>query len=116
MKFKLGQKVKYMRITRKIEINMQYWTPDDFTKYDEEKILRRRELVYFDKKRIGYIMGRRKLVFYTIFGVERDSGDNFEPESEWVEIKRQEYGFAYLVAYNMGKTDYVLEDDLREAN
>ncbi|MCK4447007.1 MAG: hypothetical protein KAW56_07990 [Candidatus Marinimicrobia bacterium] len=115
MKFKLGQKVGYRRISRKIEINMQYWTADNFGE-DEEKILRRREFVCLDKKRIGYIMGRRRLTFRTIFAVETDSGVEFEPATEWVDIKRQEYGFAYLVAYSMGKTDYVLEKDLKETN
>lgn len=51
MKFKLGQKVGYRRISRKIEINMQYWTADNFGE-DEEKILRRREFVYLDKKKL----------------------------------------------------------------
>lgn len=61
-------------------------------------------------------MGRRRLTFRTIFAVETDNGDEFEPATEWVDIKRQEYGFAYLVAYSMGKTDYVLEKDLKETN
>ena len=43
MKFKLGQKVKYKRISKKIEIDMQYWTPDDFEGY-EEKVLERRDM------------------------------------------------------------------------
>ena len=119
MKFKLGQKVKYKRISKKIEINMQFWTPDDFkedpeTNEIEEKELARREFIELKDERTGYIMGRRKLVFRTHFGVEIDSVDGFEPGSEWVEIKRQEYNFAYLVAYGMGQTNYVLEEDLRE--
>ena len=92
---------------------MQYWEIDDFQE-DEEKALERREFVELKNERIGYVMGRRKLTFITYFVVARDSGDNFEPETEWVEIARQEYGFAYLVAYTMGKTNYVLEEDLRE--
>jgi len=115
MKFKLGQRVRYRRITKKIEINQKYWEFDDFKEY-EEKVLRRRELVYLDKKRIGYIVGRRKLVFYTIFEAVREEGDFLEPGAEWVKIKRQEYGFAYLIAYTMGKTNYVLEKDLKEIN
>ena len=35
-KFKLGQKVKYKRISKKIEIDRQYWEFDDFEE-DEEK-------------------------------------------------------------------------------
>jgi len=115
MKFKLGQKVRYRRITRKRKIDQKYWEFDDFKEY-EEKHLKRRELVYLDKEINGYVVGRRKLVFYTIFEAVREEGDFLEPRAEWVKIKRQEYGFAYLVAYTMGKTDYVLEKDLRGVN
>jgi len=119
MKFKLGQKVIYKRISKNIEIDMQFWTPDDFkedpeTNEIEEKELARREFIELKNERTGYVMGRRRLIFRTYLGVEIDSGDNFEPETEWVDIKRQEYGFAYLVAYGMGQTNYVLEEDLRE--
>jgi len=118
MKYRLGQKVKYKRISKKIEINMQFWTPDDFkedpeTNEIEEKELARREFIELKNERTGYVMGRRRLTFRTYLGVEIDSGDNFEPETEWVDIKRQEYGFAYLVACTMGKTDFVLEEDLK---
>jgi len=115
MKYKLGQKVSYKRITKKIEINMQFWTPKDF-KEGEEKHLNRREFIELDKERIGYVMGRRKLVFGTYFGVKVEEGTIYEPGAEWVKIVRQAKGYAYLVAYTMGKTNYVLEDDLREAN
>lgn len=111
MKFKLGQKVSYIRISRKIEIDQKYWEFDDFEEY-EEKTLKRRESVHLDKARIGYILGRRKLVFNTIFEAVREEGDFLEPGAEWVKIKRQEYGFVYLVAYDMGHTNYVLERDL----
>ena len=111
MKFKLGQKVRYKRITKKIEIDMQYWEYDDFKEY-EEKELTRREFVELDKEKIGYVMGRRKLVFKTYFIAVGDNGDIYEPATEWVEIARQEYGFAYLVAYGMGQTNYVLEEDI----
>ena len=111
MKFKLGQKVNYIRISRKIEIDRQFWVFDDFEE-DEEKTLKRRESVYLDKARIGYISGRRKLVFNTIFEAVKEEGDFLEPGAEWVKIKRQEYGFAYLVAYDMGHINYVLERDL----
>ena len=112
MVFKLGQKVKYKRISKKIEIDMQFWVVDDFEE-DEEKELMRRKFIELEKERIGYVMGRRKLAFKTIFVVEIDNGDGFEDATEWVDIKRQEYGYAYLIAYTMGKTDYVLEENLR---
>ena len=107
MKYKLGQKVKYRRISKKIEIDRQFWTLIDFEE-DDEKELERREFIELDKERNGYIVGRRKLVFKTYFGVEGE----YENETEWVGIKRQEYGYAYLIAYDMGHTNYVLEEDL----
>ena len=116
MKFRLGQKVSYKRISKKIEIDMQYWTPDDFAEGDEEKILERRKFIELKKERTGYVMGRRNLVFKTHFGIERDSGDDWEPATEWVEIKKQTKNFAYLVAYGMGQTNYVLEEDLNKGN
>ena len=115
MKYKLGQKVRYKRITKKIEINMQFWTLKDF-KEGEEKHLNRRKFIELDKERTGYVMGRRKLVFGTYFGVEVEEGTIYEPAPEWVKIIWQARGYAYLVAYTMGKTNYVLEDDLREVN
>jgi len=115
MEFKLGQKVQYKRISRKIEIDMQYWTPKDF-KEGEEKHLNRRESIELDKKRTGYIMGRRKLVFGTYFGVEVEEGTEIEPGAEWVKIIWQAKGYAYSVAYTMGKTNYVLEEDLNKGN
>jgi len=119
MKFKLGQHVRYKRISKKIEIDMQYWTPDDFKENPEtceieEKELARREFVNLKNERIGYVMGRRKLTFKTYFKVETDSGDGFEDGADWVDIARQEYSYAYLIAYTMGKTDYVLEEDLED--
>ena len=111
MKFKLGQKVEYKRISKKIEINTHFWTTEDFEQ-DEEKILERREFIELKKERIGYIVGRRKLVFKTIFSVNSDYDDD-SGIVEFVDIERQEYRFAYLVAYDMGHTNFVLEEDLK---
>ena len=113
MKFRLGQKVGYKRISKKIEIDMQYWVVDDFEE-DEEKGLERREFIELEKERIGYVMGRRKLVSITYFQVFTDNGDNFEPATEFVGITKQKYQYFYVVAYTMGKTNYALEEDLEE--
>jgi len=113
MEFKLGQKVRYKRISKKIEIDMQYWAPRDFEEY-EEKILERRELIELNRERTGYVMGRRKLVFKTIFWVNEFYDHDDEETKLFVDIARQEYGYAYLVAYGMGQTNYVLEEDLKE--
>lgn len=117
MKFNLGQKVKYKRISKKININMQYWTLKDF-KEGEEKVLTRREFIELGKERIGYVMGRRNLVFKTIFAV-KDTGltgyddEREENPPEYVDIERQEKKFVYVVAYDMGHTNFVLEEDLK---
>ena len=119
MKYKLGQKVSYKRISKKIEIDMQFWTPDDFeedpeTNEIEEKELVRRELIELKDERTGYVMGRRKLVFRTMFMVKDDYYVEDDVPAHYVDIKRQERKFAYLIAYGMGQTNYVLEEDLNE--
>lgn len=91
---------------------MQYFDVPDFEQV-EEKELERREFVILNKERVGYIMGRRKLVFKTIFSVNDDNYDDDHNIIEFVDIERQEYRFVYLIAYNMGKTNYVLEEDLK---
>ena len=111
MKYLLGQKVKYKKISKKINQSEQYLTVEDFEE-DEEKTLERRKSIELGKERIGYIAGRRRFTFRTYFQVVTDNGDGFEPESEWVQVMEQDYRFAYLVAYDMGKTNYVLEKDL----
>lgn len=113
MEFKLGQKVKYKRINKKIKMNEHYLTKEDFCD-DEKKELNRREFIELDNERIGYIAGRRKFTFRTTFQVA-DVYDADEPTNdEFVDIVEQDYKFTYLVAYDMGKTNYVLEKDLRE--
>jgi len=113
MKFKLGQKVRYKRITKHIKAGEKYLKLDDFVEgIDEEKMLERRESIELMNERTGHIMGRRRFVFKTYLGVEVDNGDGISPGSEWVDIKKQEYGYAYQVAYDMGHTNYVLEEDL----
>lgn len=92
---------------------MQYFDVPDFEQ-GEEKVLERREFIELKKERTGYIVGRRKLTFKTIFSVNNDNYDDDSNIIEFVDIKRQEYKFTYLVAYGMGQTNYVLEEDLRE--
>lgn len=113
MKFKLGQKVKYKRVTKKIEIGEQYLTLENFGE-DEERILERRESIKLENERTGYIMGRRRFVFKTILSIIDENYDynDMGNVAEFVDIKRQEYGYAYQVAYGMGCTNYVLEEDL----
>ena len=96
-------------------MNEHYLNPDNFTEY-EVKSLERRESIKLDKERVGYIAGRRRFTFRTYFQVEfMDEDSELQPD-EWVDIIKQEYGFAYLIAYDMGKTNYALEEDLKEVN
>jgi len=110
MKFKLGQKVKYKKISKKIKI-VRCLTSEDFEDENDEKIIERREIVELDKERVGFIMGRRKLVFRTVLSMNTVEDDDYGI-SDLIDIVRQIERFAYVVAYNMGKTDYVLEEDL----
>ena len=115
MKFELGQKVKYKRRVMKKKLT-EFLMIKDFSE-NEEKEIKRRKFIELNKERFGYIMGRRNLVFKTIFSVNYgsencDSDGNYE--SDFIDIIRQEKKFAYVVAYDMGHTDYVLEEDLRE--
>ena len=48
MKYKLGQKVSYKRISKKLMMNEHYLNPDNFTEY-EVKSLERRESIKLDK-------------------------------------------------------------------
>ncbi len=117
MKFELGQKVKYKRRVMKKKLT-EFLMIKNFSE-NEEKEIKRREFIELSKERFGYIMGRRNLVFKTIFSVNYgsencDSDGNYE--SDFIDIVRQEKRFAYVVAYDMGHTDYVLEEDLKEIN
>ena len=115
MIFKLGQKVKYKRISKKLRMQDYYLNPDDLIG-DEEKSLERRKIIKLEKERIGFIVGRRKKVFKTYLKIEYRSEDDYplcinQPD-EWLNITKQIFGFVYLIAYDMGKTNYVLEKDL----
>lgn len=113
MKFKLGQKVKFNRVSKKIDMSGEEYhvTWDDFKGEDEEvKRYRRYEDSYFSDF-VGYVAGRRRLVTETTFRIFINS-DPDEPNH--IGISEQKYGLFYLVAYDMGKTYFVLEEDLRE--
>jgi len=101
MKFKLGQKVEYKKIIKRLDCTFeQEDMPEDFT-------LEKRKVIELPKSRVGYIVGRRKLVFKLMFGVS----DN----TIIAECYDREWKFCYKVAYDMAHSNYVLEEDLREA-
>ena len=96
MKFKLGQKVEYKKIIKRLDCTFEREDmPEDFT-------LEKRKVIDLVKSRVGYVIGSRKLVFKLMFGV----GD------EGVECYDREWKLCYKVAYDMAHTNYVLEEDL----
>lgn len=108
MYYKLGQKVKYQRMITKKKFSA-YLALKDFSDCVEREITRR-EFVGLDKERIGYIMGRRNVVFNTTFTID----DNVDPDlPDHIGVGMQDKRLVYVVAYNMGKTDYVMEGDLK---
>lgn len=116
-RMKLGQKVKYKQIVRKRSCEYEdYIEIDDFEDDDDKKILKRVDIVDLEKERIGFVAGRRKIVFETIFELDIYPGDYDGEREESIEIAEQKYKQVYLVAYDMGKTNYVLEKDLEEIN
>jgi len=111
MKFKLGQKVKFNRISKKIDMSREEYfvTFDDFRGNIEEVKRYRRYEDSYSIAFIGYVAGRRRLVTETTFCIYRNSTDHLG-------ILKQKYELFYLVAYDMGKTYFVLEKDLIEVN
>lgn len=112
MKFKLGQKVEYKRYTKKIAMGGDnYVSYSDFNATYEEKVVDRREIFVSNKPLTGYIVGKRRVLFRTTLKLEYNS----EPdEDDYIDIIKQEYLSAYLVASNLRNFDYVAEIDLEE--
>lgn len=111
MEFKLGQKVEYKRYTQKRDMSGDnYVGVEDFNVTYEEKIVDRREVcVLITEPRVGYIAGKRRILFRTTLRLEYNS----DPDGDdYVDIVKQEYTTAYLVACSMRNYDYVLEEDL----
>ena len=114
MKFKLGQKVSYKRISKKKDMSGDNYTTLKNFKYDnndDDSIMTkdRRETIILEKPRIGYISGRRRVVLKTVLVEVYES----DPDSkDYIDIQEQIYGMVYLVAWSFGKMDYVLEEDL----
>ena len=106
MIFKLGQRVKYQKIIRKI------------TRYIEEEEFNDTEVVRIDKaktvglskERSGLIVGERRLAKkaeYTFNDDDPDTHGHIEHQgTETIKV--------YKVAYDMAHTNYVLKEDLQE--
>ena len=116
MKFKLGQRVSYQWLSKKKDMGGDNYTtlanfkPD--ANYDDDCVMtiERREIKHLKKPRIGYISGRRRVIFKTVLEEVCES----DPEDDFIDINQQIYRTFYLVASNMRNYDYVLEEDLKE--
>jgi len=98
MKFKLGQKVEYKKIIKRLDCTFEREDmPEDFT-------LEKRKVIDLAKSRVGYIVGIRKLVFKLMFGDSDDEG---------MKCYDREWKFCYKVAYDMAHANYVLEEDIK---
>jgi len=106
MKFKLGQKVRYKNILRKTS-NYLHVNNDDFMP-NEIKEIKNIKSVILNEKRIGYVMGTRYRKFKTFISIF-DDGDFGQ---SYIAASGREMKQVYLIAYTMGKTNYVLEEDL----
>ena len=105
MKFKLGQKVKYKNIVRKTH-NYLHCKIEDFYSGEKKEVIERKSYELPEEK-IGIVMGKRKLIFSDILGVK--IGDFDQPYVEAIERPAKQ---VYLIAYDLGHTNYVLEEDI----
>jgi len=119
MKFRLGQKVSYQWISKKKDMGGDNYTtlknfkPDSDDIYNEVMTIERREIKHLKNPRIGYISGRRRVIFKTVLEEIYESDPNLH---DYIEINEQIYCTFYLVASNMRNYDYVLEEDLKDVN
>jgi len=117
MEFKLGQKVSYQWISKKLKMGGDNYTTlanfkaDDDDDDDYVMTIERREMKILKKPRIGYIVGRRRVIFKTVLVEVYESDPSLQ---DFIDINEQIYRTFYLVASNMRNYDYVLEKDLKE--
>jgi len=118
MKFQLGQKVKYKRISKKKDMSGDNYTTlenftadnkDDDNDEDSTMTKERRETRLLEKPRTGYIAGRRRVILKTVLIEVYESNPDLQ---DYIDIKKQIYCMLYLVAWSFGKMDYVLEEDI----
>ena len=117
MKFRLGQKVSYQWISKKKDMGGDnYTTLENFIPDDDDDCvmtIERRGIKHLKKPMIGYIAGRRRVVFKTVLEEVYESDPD---KHDYIEISKQIYRTFYLVASNMRNYDYVLEEDLKDVN
>jgi len=95
MKFRLGQKVSYQWISKKIDMSGDnYTTLANFIadKDDEDNYVMtkdRREIIRLPKPRTGYIAGKRRVVFKTMLIEVYESDPD---RKDYIDIEEQIYG------------------------
>lgn len=103
--FKLGQKVSYKKIIRKIMV--PYMESKDF---NEEEVIEkdRTKSIELTKERSGFIVGTRNIAKKGEYIFEDDDPDQYghvvHQKTETIKV--------YKVAYDMAHTNFVLEEDL----
>jgi len=106
MKFKLGQKIKYKRVIRKVVFDIEKKDFDDVEIVRVSKI----KIVELSKERSGFIVGKRRLAEKAEYTFNDDDPNCFGH----IEHEKTETKEVYKVAYDMAHTNYVLEEDLKE--
>jgi hypothetical protein len=107
MEFKLGQKVRYKKIVRKIQT--PYLEEKDF---DDEEIIEKERIKMFEltKERYGFIIGKRNIAKKAEYAFEEDDPNC----GGYVCHQGTEIIKVYKVAYDMAHTNFVLEEDLKD--
>jgi len=106
MIFKLGQKISYKFVIRKIT---RYIEPKEFRDKDFVKIDKIKK-IEFKRYRNGFIVGKRRIAKIAKYSFEDDDPNTYgtvvHNKTNFIEV--------YKVTYDMAHTNYVLEEDLRE--
>ena len=119
MIFELGQKVSYQWISKKKDMGGDNYTTLANFKADDDDVddyvmtIERREIKHLEKPRMGYIAGKRRVIFKTVLVEVYESDPDLH---DYIDINEQIYRTFFLVASNMRNYDYVLEKDLEGVN
>jgi len=108
MKFKLGQKVKYKKVVRKIFFSIKEKDFDDTEIIAKDRM----KIVELTRERYGFIVGKRNIAKKAEYKFD----DNNPVILGSIKYYRTEIITVYKVAYDMAHTNYVLEKDLIEVN
>jgi len=105
--FKLGQKVSYQKIIRKIVT--EYPEINDLDENDLAEVEKDKN-INLTKERLGFIVGKRNIAHKAIYTFhDRYEDDNMTGRVVHDSTEKRK---VYKVAYDMAHTNYVLEEDL----